>query len=416
MIDDPQVTEEKSITIKARQVTLTVNGQRVCKTVNPRTHLGDFLREDIGLTGTHLGCEHGVCGACVVMLDGKPIRSCVTFAVSCNGHSVTTIEGYDNDSLMEKLRRAFTEHHALQCGYCTPGMLATARDIVTRLPDADEKKVRAELSGNLCRCTGYMGIVQAIMSVLAHQKLNPDPDVIALRTALTSMSISNTVAKATKISIKPIITDSEFFNKPADVVVSKASLNSTPADSPKGTVIEQKLELSHPADNVWLLMTDLPKVARCLPGVEILSEENGQIIGRISVKFGPMQARFEGQASLDVDQVKQHATLIGVGRDKLSNSRVSGRVFYHIESTGEKSSEVHIKMTYALQGPLAQFSRSGIVQAFVRRLIEDFAKNVSKLLDDPSMTVPLTNSTINPAIIFLQILYKKILRLLCLKD
>ena len=150
-----------------KAVALTVNGRRIEAQVEPRTHLADFLRESQGLTGTNLGCEHGVCGACTIEIDGAPSRSCITYAVACEGSTVRTIEGFDDDPVMEQLRQAFTAEHALQCGYCTPGMLITARDIVTRLPDADEARIRKELSGNLCRCTGYMGIVRAIQRVLA---------------------------------------------------------------------------------------------------------------------------------------------------------------------------------------------------------------------------------------------------------
>jgi carbon-monoxide dehydrogenase small subunit len=149
---------------------LTVNGQSVAAEVEPRTHLADFLREQAGLTGTHLGCEHGVCGACTVELDGAPARSCIQFAVRCEGAQVRTIEGFDDDAVMQQLRTAFNAEHALQCGYCTPGMLITARDIVTRLPQLvnapDEARIRRELAGNLCRCTGYQGIVRAIQRVL----------------------------------------------------------------------------------------------------------------------------------------------------------------------------------------------------------------------------------------------------------
>jgi len=152
------------------EIGLTLNGRPVAAQVEPRTSLADFVRESQRLTGTHLGCEHGVCGACTVMIDGAPMRSCITFAVSCEGAEVTTIEGFDDDETMEELRQAFTAHHGLQCGYCTPGMLITARDIVTRLPDADEKRVRLELAGNLCRCTGYVGIVRAILAVLERRR------------------------------------------------------------------------------------------------------------------------------------------------------------------------------------------------------------------------------------------------------
>jgi len=152
-----------------KRVALTVNGNRVEAEVEPRESLADFLREREGLTGTNLGCEHGVCGACTLEIDGVPARSCITLALACEGASVRTIEGFDDDPVMEKLRQAFTAEHALQCGYCTPGMLVTARDIVTRLPDCDEARIRLELSGNLCRCTGYVGIVSAIQAVLKNR-------------------------------------------------------------------------------------------------------------------------------------------------------------------------------------------------------------------------------------------------------
>ena len=153
-----------------KTVNITINGRAVRAEVESRTHLGDFLRDDQRLTGTHLGCEHGVCGACTVLMDGVPVRSCINFAVACDGTDIRTIEDFDDDDLMAHLRRAFTEEHGLQCGYCTPGMLITARDIIVRLPDADEPRIRLELSGNLCRCTGYVGSVRAIKRVLAERK------------------------------------------------------------------------------------------------------------------------------------------------------------------------------------------------------------------------------------------------------
>jgi carbon-monoxide dehydrogenase small subunit len=153
-----------------KTIALTVNGRPVTGQVEPRTHLADFLRDHLMLTGTNVGCEHGVCGACTLWIDGAPARSCITYAVACDGADVRTIEGFEDDEVMAALREAFTAEHALQCGYCTPGMLATSRDIVLRLPDADEARVREELSGNLCRCTGYVGIVKAVMSVLAARR------------------------------------------------------------------------------------------------------------------------------------------------------------------------------------------------------------------------------------------------------
>lgn len=153
-----------------KTINLNVNGKQVSATVEPRLNLADFLRDGRMLTGTHVGCEHGVCGACTVEVDGAPARSCIAFAAACDGATVRTIEGLDADPVMVQLREAFSAEHALQCGYCTPGMMVTARDIVMRLPQADEALIRKELSGNLCRCTGYVGIVRAIQLVLAQRK------------------------------------------------------------------------------------------------------------------------------------------------------------------------------------------------------------------------------------------------------
>jgi len=153
----------------ARTVSLTVNARKVVGVATPRTHLADFLREQQRLTGTHLGCEHGVCGACTILLDGEPVRSCITYAVACDGRSVTTVEGLDDD-LATELREAFSAAHGLQCGFCTSGMLISAWDLVRRLPDADDARIRREMSGNLCRCTGYVGIVEAIRRVLDDRK------------------------------------------------------------------------------------------------------------------------------------------------------------------------------------------------------------------------------------------------------
>jgi len=147
-------------------IELKVNGRAIAEVVEPRTHLADFLRDRLNLTGTHLRCEQGVCGACTVLVDGAPARACITFAALCEGAEVTTIEGLENDPIIAGLRRAFTAEHGLQCGFCTPAMLITARDVILRLPDADEKRVRVELAGNLCRCTGYVGIVRAVLRAL----------------------------------------------------------------------------------------------------------------------------------------------------------------------------------------------------------------------------------------------------------
>lgn len=144
-------------------IQLKVNGIAVVADPDPRQNLADLLRDRLRLTGTHLGCEHGVCGACTVLVDGKTVRSCITLAVACDGAEVRTIEGFGDDPVMAIMRDAFHQEHGLQCGFCTPGMLVSARDIVLRHASPDEATVRRELAGNLCRCTGYAGIVNAVL-------------------------------------------------------------------------------------------------------------------------------------------------------------------------------------------------------------------------------------------------------------
>jgi len=144
------------------RIRLRVNDKPVTDDVPARLSLADFLRERRNLTGTHLGCEHGVCGACTVLIDGEPARACLTFAVACDEREVRTIEGFGDDPVMAALRDAFHRHHGLQCGFCTPAMLITARDIIRRNRAGSREQIRRELAGNICRCTGYTNIVTAI--------------------------------------------------------------------------------------------------------------------------------------------------------------------------------------------------------------------------------------------------------------
>ena len=146
-----------------KAVSLTINGRSVKAEVPPRLNLADFLREHQALTATHVGCEHGVCGACTVLIDGAPARSCITFAVAANRAEITTLEGFEGDPVMDILREAFADNHGLQCGFCTPGMLMTLVPFLAENPDPTEDDVRLAISGNLCRCTGYAKIVDAAL-------------------------------------------------------------------------------------------------------------------------------------------------------------------------------------------------------------------------------------------------------------
>ena len=143
-------------------ITAIINGAEHTATVEPRRSLVDFLRHDLGLVGTHVGCEHGVCGACTVLLDGRTVRSCLLFAAQADGSEVTTIEGVATDEALHPLQLAFQQHHALQCGFCTPGMILAALELLRDNADPSDEEIRAGLSGNLCMCTGYVNIVRAV--------------------------------------------------------------------------------------------------------------------------------------------------------------------------------------------------------------------------------------------------------------
>ncbi len=152
------------------QVKFEVNGEAVDVDVPPRLSLADCLRDKLRLTGTHLGCEHGVCGACTIIVDGDAVRACLMLAVEAEGASITTIEGLSNDQELSPLQASFRKHHALQCGFCTPGMVTTAHALLSQEPNADEDRVRDVLSGNICRCTGYIPIVEAVLDARSHYK------------------------------------------------------------------------------------------------------------------------------------------------------------------------------------------------------------------------------------------------------
>jgi aerobic-type carbon monoxide dehydrogenase small subunit (CoxS/CutS family) len=153
-------------------IDVTVNGRPQQSRIEPRMHLVDYLREDLGLKGSHLGCEHGVCGACTVELNGKIVRGCLTLAIQANGGEVTTIEGVSQAGIIRDLQEAFVRRNALQCGFCTSGMLMTAKELVEKMPQANRTEVRNWMSGNYCRCTGYHAIVDAICDVLQQRKEN----------------------------------------------------------------------------------------------------------------------------------------------------------------------------------------------------------------------------------------------------
>ena len=401
-------------------LSLTVNGRPVEASVEPRMHLADFLRDVVRLTGTHLGCEHGVCGACTVLIDGAPARSCIAYAVACDGADVRTIEGFENDPLMQALRHAFTRHHALQCGYCTPGMLITAHDIVRRLPGADETRVREELSGNLCRCTGYVGIIEAVRTVLAEPPARADetPGPAAAPSAFSDHAGGRSTApgphhytppresdsgiEARDMSMRlpdapghfdapspaprsvtdarepPDATNSDWADRDAgaDSRMGIPTRHASDGSNGLGSVYEVAVEIA--PDPLWHVLRDIPTVVRCLPGASLAGPPHADPLAlEMTVAIGPMRARFEGGAHVSFDDRRRTATIEGSGQDTRSRSTGEGRIELAVLPAAAGGSILRLRMRYALKGPLAQFGRGAVVDTVVEQILERFAANLA---------------------------------------
>jgi carbon-monoxide dehydrogenase small subunit len=386
-----------------KEISLIVNGRPISGRVEPRTHLADFLREAHNLTGTHLGCEHGVCGACTVLADGVPVRSCITLAVACSGSQITTIEGFDDDEIMRELRDAFTRHHALQCGYCTPGMLISARDLVIRSPIADEKEIRIAMSGNLCRCTGYAGIVRAIKSVIADRRARSiGPIADAGRHTLGPAGSGYAIAEAELAPAIPVTRVPQPQREPSGFAVSAIDPGWTPQVS-----FDQSFTVRFPREQVWDMFGRVVEVASCLPGASLIGEPaSDHIKGQIRVAVGPITAEFRGEARIERDFSTYSGRIAGAGSDTRSSSTTRGMISYRLLPAGDgQSTEVAMTIGYTLTGMLAQFGRSGIVKDVAARLIAAFAQNLeARLAGKAGADLPATGASLNAVSLILAVI------------
>ena len=354
-------------------LTLTVNGRNVRADVPPRTNLADLLRDELRFTGVNLGCEQGVCGSCTVLVDGVPVRSCLLPAVSCDGQEVRSIEGLEDDEVTNELRAAFKREHGLQCGFCTPGMLISARDIVLRLPDADEKRIRHELSGNLCRCTGYIGIVNAVGSVVESRRA-----VGARPAAPAAIVIERGQEAAPQKSTRPAAT-APMRNEARPAAQKLDSLGGAVREG--WTHFAESFVIHREPHEVWKILSDFHLVASCLPGANLTEHDERHVKGRMSVKLGPIRAAFSGSASVELDDADLSGHIRGAGTDSGSGSRTRTNATYRVEpDPAGTGSRVSLSVEYNLQGPLAQFSRSGLAQDLGRRLVAEFATNLNARL------------------------------------
>ena len=415
------------------RIVLMVNSRPVEAEVAPRTQLADFLREQLLLTGTHIGCEHGVCGACTVEIDGEIARSCITYAVACDGARIRTIEGFEEDALMARLRQAFTEAHALQCGYCTPGMLIAARDLVRRKRDLTRAEIRTEMSGNLCRCTGYMGIVDAIERVMAaansgfaspapgagraegrphawEQSPAADPRpteaweggagerrAATLRAgAWLGPAPGPGAAPAPAMASSPPATTAARPPPASGARRPRAPIHVTVAALEEAggvTRIRQSFVLPHPRDRVWQLLSDMTAVARCMPGLTLDGPPVAdKVSGRLEASIGPIRTSFSGEGRLRHFPGEFRQVIEASGGDRRSGSRASGSIDYRLtalaDATGGETTRVDVLIGYALTGALAQIGRAGLVRDLARRIGAAFAQNLDLQLYDPAAALP----------------------------
>jgi carbon-monoxide dehydrogenase small subunit len=291
------------------------------------------------------------------MMDGRPVRSCITFAGNCDGTTIQTIEGGD-DALGQMLTEAFSRHHALQCGFCTPGMLATSRDILTRFPNPDEELVRHELSGNICRCTGYQGIVAAIMDV------GSQIDVPA-------QTRTDDVRQSAFVPFEP---DESSGSTSAPAVVGSVTQDKD------WTVITRSFDLNHPVSEVWGLFSDVSLVASCVPGASVSDVSEDAFSGTVEVSFGPIKASFGGKGTYANNPQARNGHLSGSGADKNGQSNVRGELHYGIVEKAENTSTVDVKFRFSIQGALAQFNRPELVTGFVDFLLQRFVANCNSVL------------------------------------
>ncbi len=353
-------------------LTLSVNGRDVSALVEPRQHLADFLREELNLTGTHLGCEHGVCGACTLLLDGEPVRSCIAFTGACGGADVTTIEGLDADEIAIELRAAFNREHAVQCGFCTPGMLISARDLVLRLAEPDERRIRLGLSGNLCRCTGYLGIVEAVRSVIAARRgrglapIAADPRRLGPVGARIGSGLAADDASAPKTIAPRILPPAVKIAAPF-----------TPTHS-----FEQSFTVRCTPAEAFAAFGRIREIADCIPGAFVDGEPAlNRVEGGIRVRLGPIAPVFRGVALIERADEKLEGRILGTGADAGERSTVQGEIRYRIVS-GETpgTARVELAIGYAVKGALAQFARPVLVRNLAGRMIAEFSRNLEARL------------------------------------
>jgi carbon-monoxide dehydrogenase small subunit len=361
------------------EVTLTVNGTEVTLDVEPRLTLVDALRHRLGLTGSHVGCEHGVCGACTVLVDGAAARSCLMFCVQAAGTEVTTVEALGEVDDLHPLQEAFRRHHGLQCGFCTPGFLMSSYDLL-RDGAVDEARLREELSGVLCRCTGYAGIVDAVREVAAsHPDGLPAPKALGRPILVRGGGIPAGEAAALEHSAERAAAAPSAGAGAVDLAVPDGEPNET---------VDVVTEIDASPEETWELIQDFAKMSRLLPGVD-LSRQLGddRYEGEARIHMGPMRLTFAGAAQvLERDASARSLRAIAAGRD-ISGGGVRADLRISAEPRDGGGTRVRAQAKLYLSGRAAQFGRS-LAGDVSRQLFAQFGQGVEQTLKTGEVAEP----------------------------
>jgi len=347
-------------------VSFTVNGTPVTISVPARMHLGDALRTNLGLSGTHLGCEHGVCGMCTILIDGDAARACLVFAVQAEGTEIVTVEGLGTQDDQHPLQQSFSHHHALQCGFCTPGFLMSSYDLLAHGEgELDQGTLPEELSGVICRCTGYRGILAAVTDVAeTYPDGIPEPMNCAPRTLVGRGGAAQGAAAPSGAA--------------PDELDDRAAVELTrPTGTPTITV-QVTRQLTSPIEDVWAVMDDVDRLARCLPGAEMTADlGNDHYRGRAKVALGPVRLAFEGLAHITERVPAEHRlAMLAQGADTGGN-QTAADVALRATATPEGGTVLVADAAVFLTGRIAQFGRA-LAGDVSQRLFEEFADAVDE--------------------------------------
>ena len=348
---------------EAVDVNLTINGTEVALSLPARVTLSDALRDHLGLTGTHVGCEHGICGMCTVLVDGDAARACLLFAVQLDGAEITTVEVLGRPDELHPLQESFGRHHGLQCGFCTPGFLMSSYDLLTHEPEVQRDDLPTELSGVLCRCTGYRNIIDAVDEVAQdHRGSLPGPGNCGQRTLVGRTSATSSAA----------------------AVVAESSLEEAPAERPQeidlpagdpAIDIDVISQLTSGPNEVARVFGDIRLLARCLPGAELTDELGADWYrGRARIALGPMRMAFNGIAHIE-EQSADRIVMKAQGKD--TGGGAQARIVMTAAAVDGSGTALQAEAQVFLTGRIAGFGRS-LAGDVSRRMFEEFARAVDR--------------------------------------